>query len=947
MKFRNWSPSRDGLLAGLQVILIGIASLFCSVSTANDDVDEPEVIEEIVVTGSRLLRPAAESPTPLIVVGRNDLDLKGTKNIADNLNELPVFGAPAATPLTTNTSTGRGVGQNLLDLRNLGSSRTLVLVNGRRHVSGRAGTSAVDINAIPTDFVERVEIITGGASAIYGSEAIAGVVNIITKKDFEGFALNAQGGITKEGDGNNGHISVTYGTRFAEDKGHLMLNAAYSDHGSINSVDRENSEVDKFQNPDGSIRSPAGSGVVVNSLILYPTNTGGFNVVTQGSDGLFTKPLSAEDRYNRIVERKILLPVERKLIAGTFNYDLSDKLSFSAEGAYTDTHAVAESEPIAIGNFWPFGTGGQSQGLLDLPITNPFIPAEILNTIDPAETAIAFFARPLKLGNRVHPVDRTSKRIAAGFNGTVFNDWHWDAYIQYGQTIEDQETNNLVNLGKFVEAINAEIGPDGDPRCINPIARANNCAPYNPFGQDAASQAALEYVRGEALYESTITQKVAAVSISGSPFSLGAGEVLLAAGLEYREEKSIFDVDRLTEEGMLTFGQSLDTIGEYDVTEAFSEISIPLFEELGFISLANFDAALRFADYSTIGSTDSWKVGLNINMLGGFRFRGTFSEATRAPNIGELFLPQSGTGGRLTDPCAGGGNVSGLSPETAATRTANCSALGIDSSFVPDQLSLESTFGVTGGNPNLQEETAETVTVGAVYTPEYLPGFWVTIDYWQISVEDAIGSISRQLTVNQCVDQPTTNNQFCTNVFRDPTSLQIRTVNTFIQNLARQEVTGVDFDFNYEFEVGSSGSAELSLLGTYVFDDELQQFSGSTVQDLVGEIAHPEWKATAQVVYRREPFTLAWSTRFIDSALKDKSISSAANMVDEVWYSDAQIRYEINDDFEVYFGIDNVFDEDAPIIASPHIRADLSSQTASEVYDPIGMRFYLGANVNF
>ena len=175
MKFRNWSPSRDGLLAGLQVILIGIASLFCSMSMANDDVDEPEVIEEIVVTGSRLLRPAAESPTPLIVVGRNDLDLKGTRNIADNLNQLPVFGAPAATPLTTNTSTGRGVGQNLLDLRNLGSSRTLVLVNGRRHVSGRAGTSAVDINAIPTDFVERVEIITGGASAIYGSEAIFGI----------------------------------------------------------------------------------------------------------------------------------------------------------------------------------------------------------------------------------------------------------------------------------------------------------------------------------------------------------------------------------------------------------------------------------------------------------------------------------------------------------------------------------------------------------------------------------------------------------------------------------------------------------------------------------------------------------------------------------------------------------------------------------------------------
>ncbi|MFT7042556.1 MAG: iron complex outermembrane receptor protein [Candidatus Azotimanducaceae bacterium] len=912
---------------------------------AQSENQSARMLEEVVVTGSRILRSSADAPNPMVDVGREDLNLSGMQNIADVLNTLPVFGTPAATALTTNTDIFSGVGQNLLDLRNLGASRTLVLLNGRRHVAGRAGTSAVDINAIPSEFIERVEIVTGGASAVYGSEAIAGVVNIITRKDLEGLQTNIQTGMTGEGDGENAHVSLTYGSRLFDDRAHFMVNASFNDHGEIDSIDRENSALDAFQNSDGSIQSPAGSGVVPDSLLLYPTNTGGFNVVTRGADSLYTASLTPETRFNRIADRKILLPVERKLFAGTFSFDISDTLFLSAEASYSDTKATAESEPVAIGNFWPFGLDGQSQGLLDLPISNPFIPAEVLSSIDPAETTIAFFARPTRLGNRLHPVDRTSTRFAVGLDGAIDENWMWSAYVQHGQTLEEQSTVNLVNLRKYVESINAEIGPDGNPRCISAVARAEGCAPYNIFGSEAASQASLDYLRGEALYSSNIRQRVAAASVTGTVFEMPAGEVKLAAGVEYRSEKSSFDVDSLTEQGLLTFAQSLDTVGEYDVSEIFAEVSVPLVQDLGILQSANVDAAVRVANYSTIGTTNSWNVSTLFRFNGGLKLRGTYSEATRAPNIGELFLPQSGAAGRVADPCDGGGSVSGLTSEAAALRIANCSALGVDATFVADQLSLESVFGLQGGNPGLSEETAVTTTVGFVLSPDSLPGFSASVDWWDISIDDAIGSIARQVTVDQCVDQPNTTNQFCGNTVRDTTSLQIRAVNTLTQNLASENISGVDTELQWNFEIPSGSNLGVRLLATYLLEDEQQQFSGSTVRDQLDEIGRPQLKAMSEIRYNRGPYTLNLTTRFIDSAIKDKNVSSQSNDISSMTYTDIQFRYAFSEGTEAYFGIDNAFDKDAPQIASPHPRADLSSQTASNIYDPIGRAFYVGANV--
>lgn len=928
------------LLRALMIVTLGFAA---TAVFAQDQQNAGETISEIVVTGSRLGRSPSDAPTPLIVVDRDELDAKGTTNIADALNQLPAFGA-AVNSSTTSNFDDTAVGVSIVDLRNLGQNRTLVLVNGRRHVAGRAGTSAVDLNSIPPDIIERVEIITGGASAIYGSEAISGVVNIITKQQYDGFEAKAQFGTTSEADGNSAMVSTTYGSEFDTGRGHFLVHASYSNDAKINSSDRKISSVDTFQNADGSITRPARSGVTPNGTFTFPTTTGSVITVTRGTDGLYTAPLTQDNRFDRIGHRRVRVPIERQLLTGTFRYELSNALTFTSEATVARTYAEAQSEPLAIGNFWPLGTGGQSQGLLDLPVDNPYIPQEIRDILDPSATAIAFLSRPVNIGNRTHPVERWMSRVAAGFEGALFKDWNWDGYVQYGQTEEDQKALNLVDLSRFVEAINVEIGPSSEVQCVNPVARAAGCFPYNPFGTENITEEALNYVRAEARFESDIKQLVAAASASGPIAATPMGDILLAAGIEYREEKSSFIADPLTNAGLLAFGQASNTIGEFDVSEAFAEISVPIANELGIVDRASLDAAVRIANYSTIGSASSWKVLGNFDFRGGIRLRATYSDAIRAPNIGELFLPKQGASSRVSDPCEGGGVTSGLTPEAASRRIANCTALGLDASFVPDQLALESVFGFQGGNPDLNEENAKTYTVGLAFSPDSAENLSATIDYWDISIENAIGSISRQLTINECVDQPNIMNSFCVNVTRDATG-NIRGVNSLTQNLAKQDVTGIDYGIDYGFNVGS-GSVHLTWMATQILKHDLQQFSASTVQDQIGTIGFPEWRHSMRIRFEHGPLAFNWETRYIDKALKDPDVVANTNVIDAVTYSDLQLTYSFGQRYRAYLGIDNAFGEPAPIVSSPHPRTDISTNTASDVYDPIGRRFYIGFKVS-
>lgn len=899
-------------------------------------------LEEIVVTGTLIARPAAEALTPLVTVDLDALQATGTANVADALNDMPLFGIADSTPISSNART-QGIGLNLLNLRNLGSSRTLVLVNGRRHVAGQAGTSAVDLNNIPVDMIERMEIITGGASALYGSEAVAGVVNIITKTDFEGLSINAQSGITGESDGFTADVSVTSGTRFADGRGSVLANFTYADNDEIKSTDRPFSDVDLFANADGSIQNPAYSSFGMNGHFTYVNNAGQSVSVTQGADGLFTKrPVTAEDGFNRDAQRLIRMPMKRYLGSLYSQYELTDSVKAFVETSYARSEMRARTE---------HSTFGALVTNLVLPVNNPYIPAEILSNMGAAATAAAggvqFRKRASEFGYRDLPTTRDMFRIAAGFSGELSENWSWRQYVQYGQTKERQLTTGLVNVQKTAYALDAEVGPDGQLRCVNAAARADGCVPIDLFGANSISPAGVDYIEAVAHYDTSIKQKVASAILTGTPFSLPMGDLGVAAGIEYRDEESAFLVDELTERALLNFAQRPDVVGDYDVKEAFTEISAPLLKDLGWVDELTVDAAVRYADYSTIGSVISWKTGAGLALPGGIRFRGGYAVASRAPNITDLFLPQQRVFGRVNDPCAGGGAVAGLAPEIAQNRRANCAALGIGPSFAPDQVALESLQGTTGGNPNLQEEEAKTLTLGVALMPGVLGELTFTADYWRIEIEDSIGSISRQTTVNQCVDQPAISNPFCASVARDPLSLQLREIHTLQQNLAMQNVSGIDFEMMYPLDLGAAGGLpvrlNLSLLGAYLLKDETIQFAGATTDDFRGEVGHSKWRLNSQAALDIGDWRVAWRSRFIGASVLDIDSHTAANEIGSKWYHDLSLDYQVNDRWKLNAGIRNLADTQPPLIPSPHPRNIIGTETAADVYDVIGRYYYLGA----
>lgn len=901
-------------------------------------------VEEIVVTGTLIARPAAEALTPLVTVDLDALQATGTANVADALNDMPLFGIADSTPTSSNAKT-QGIGLNLLNLRNLGSSRTLVLVNGRRHVAGLAGTSAVDLNNIPVDLIERMEIITGGASALYGSEAVAGVVNIITKTHFEGLSVNAQAGITDESDGFTADAAITAGIRFADNRGSLITNFTYSDSEQIKSADRPFSAVDLFANPDGSIQNPAYSSFGMNGHFTYVNNAGQRVSVTQGADGLFMKrPVTAEDGFNRDAQRLIRMPMKRYLGSLYSQYELTDSIEAFVETSYARSEMRARTE---------HSTFGALVTDLVLPVDNPYIPAEIFNNMDAAATAAAggiqFRKRASEFGYRDLPTTRDMLRIAAGLGGDLSGNWSWRQYVQYGQTKERQLTTGLVNVQKTAYALDAEVGPDGQLRCVSAAARAGGCVPINLFGANSISAAGVDYIGAASRYDTSIEQKVASAILTGTPFALPMGDVGLAAGIEYRDEESAFLVDELTERSLLNFAQRPDVVGEYDVQEIFTEISAPLVRNLGWVDALTWDAAIRYADYSTIGSVVSWKTGAGLALSSGIRFRGGYAVAARAPNITDLFLPQQKVFGRVNDPCAGGGDNAGLSAEIAQNRRANCAALGIGPDFAPDQVALESLAGSTGGNPNLQEETAKTLTFGVALMPGVLGELTLTTDYWQIEIEDAIGSISRQTTVNQCVDQPTISNPFCASLARDPVTLQLREVHTLQQNLATQNVSGIDLEMMYPVDLGASQGLpvrlNLSLLGTYLLEDETVQFAGATPDGFRGEIGHSKWRLNSQMAVDIGDWRVAWRSRFIGASVLDSDSHTAANEIGSKWYHDLSADYQVSEHWKLNAGVRNVADTKPPLIPSPHVRNVIGTETAADVYDVVGRYFYVGAGL--
>ena len=954
----------------------------------------------IIVTGSRIASPTVESAAPLQIINDQAIDDAGVTNLQELLLENPIVGTPALSR-TNSAFLTSGTGVATIDLRDIGSDRTLVLVNGRRVVASVANSAIVDLNVIPTQFVERIDMLTGGSSALYGSDAMAGVVNFIYKTDFEGIEANAQYGITEQGDDARYQINGTIGSNFSGGDGNIMVHFGYSKEEGLLSNQRKNTQIDALS----SVYFGGEWGVDTEPFFSSFPPQGRFDVNGTGSTGddwTFDPNGNLQDcwttngptctatvgsgtgpnGFNRQDYRTLAVPVERYLFAAAGNYTLTDDVNFFFEGTFNKTSSARQIEPFAFqsdGSTGAYPTGGRMPIENYLPgtntiVANPFVPAELLAAASDLDgdglRDVGFTRRLLEFGPREGTTERDFYRMVVGFDGTLADEqFRWDVSYNYGQVSENQVSNGQVNVVNFRDAaaVRAEVGDEngngiaGEAICIDPEAVANGCVPANIFGFGSFSQGAVDYIAAQGTYQTGIKQHVVQGNISGSLFELPAGSVGVAAGVEYRREESFSDNDALTNAGLNAGNVLPDTSGAFDVVEGFVEVRVPILADTPGFELLEVGGAVRVADYSTVGSVYSWNITGTWMPIEDIRFRGTFARAVRAPNIGELFagLSQTFPSG-LQDPCTGiaatGGGALGDNCRAAPGVSTNIATNGV---FTLSQPDIQGISGFNGGNPDLFEETADSWTVGAVIAPRniapFLGNLTITADYYNIKIKDVISGFPRQFTMDQCYNSG--NPTFCDLITRRPADTSgnsagsIEFVNALQVNAAVLKTSGVDVNARWSTGLGLIDGDRLgvNVAYTHVIENDFFSLPDAPADPSAGEIGTAQDRFSANVNYTTDEFRIGFTGNFIGKSYEDDQFYGTPKVesVPAIFYLDMNAAFFVNDELEVYFGVDNLLDTNAPNILTGTTFNVTGSDTAADVYDVFGRRYFAGVRLNF
>jgi outer membrane receptor protein involved in Fe transport len=951
---RHFAIDRQALLRAVSPIATALALSFAGVAnaqqvadpTSSEDAQEASADEPIVVTGSRIARPDLAASVPVSVVTSAEIARSGAANIQDVLADLPAVGQNISRTSTNFATTGNG--QATVNLRNLGSSRTLVLVNGRRFVAGIPGTSIVDLNTIPTDLIRQVEVVTGGASAVYGSEAVAGVVNFILDDEFEGLRLHGQANLTDKGDAPRQLLSAVAGTGFAD---------SYDfDHG-LRSRNRSFSATDVPNRSSFSAQglfSPAGTFAPGAGTFTYDAFNNLKNYQSANIDG-----------YNRNADRYLALPVERYLASSLAKFEISPAATLYGEFEYAKSKSRNSLEPQAVASTDLVYEDGSA--FAGIPITNPLIPTAIRDAMVAAGvTDLPFRRRSNDIFDRSNRNDRETWRAVAGVRGNLSPGLRYDVYYTHGET-RDVTQSGTVYGPNYANALNVVAGPNGPVCAINADADTSNndpaCVPLNIFGFNTVSPAAAAYVtrNGEQTrYEARVKQDVASATLSGEAFRLPGGPVAFAVGGEYRHETSSEDFDEATNLGLTLGNQLSDTRGSYNVKEAFVEISAPILADRPFFHRLSIEGAARYADYSTVGGVWSWKVGAEWAPVKDLRFRGVYSQATRAPNISELYSAQNETFPAVIDPCDQRAGAGDGAPITLTTLPAACSAIpaiaaaAAGSGFVYSTAQIQTINGFTGGNPDLTQETAKTLTLGGVFEPSFVRGFSLTVDYYRIKVEDAIGIIGQQTSLDECV---TGNGEaiFCNNIVRDATG-HLTSVNAINLNTGSFEVSGIDTQARYTATLSSEAKLDLTVRWTHLLKQAQTSYPGGPTQDELGQLdcyacgrlgTGFRDKVNASATLGLDDVSLNWRVNYLSSVVDDLTAPTPTRTGD-YWYHDAQLRFEPRSSrYSLYFGVDNVFDKKPPAFGDTSVVTFPGTQTSANTYDLYGRMLYAGVDFRF
>ncbi len=965
MKFNQFSK----LKLGVAPVVMG-AALVSVPAFAQDTTGASEVSEAIVVTGSRIARPDLESVVPVAMIDNRSLERDAAINVQDVLQEMPQVGV-GNSRTNSNFLTGAN-GVATINLRNLGASRTLVLVNGRRFIAGIGGTSAVDINNIPTDFIERIDITTGGASSIYGSDAVAGVVNFIMKDRFEGIRVRGQYNLTEKGDNPRYFGSITAGTSWgADDRGSIIANFSYDKDTGLMSNKRKLSSQDCYYDicgPDAySVFTPQGNFTAMNSAgkaidSIFDEGTFSFDRNNNVIDGF-------GEGYNRNSVRRISVPVERYLASAILNYEVTDNIKAFTEVTYAKTKSNSALEASALQTDDIYGTSTSG-----IPLTNAYIPQSVLDQIlahnaanpDNQITSLGFRRRQNEVFDRSNNASRDTWRVAAGLKGDISDKWQFEASYVYG-SLRDYTASEDIDNNRYRNALDSIVDGSGNIVCRSEAARAEGCVPINIFGYGTASPEASAYVQAVVPKSTLIKQSQHVLSgiISGSPFAMPAGDVGVVLGAEYRKEKSTEDLDILTNTGGNSGNMIPDTIGKFSVWEVFGEVNVPLLRDTKFAENLSVGAAVRYSDYSqkSVGGVLSWSVNGDWTPVRGLSFRSTYSVANRAPNISEFASAPSETFASVNDPCAG------ITLTSTGAADAACRAIPAIAAAIADGGAFEYSLadqqginGFVGGNPNLREETAKTLTVGAVIQPVQIPNFSVTVDYFNIKVDDAINTIARNESIKQCLLQGDAT--FCDNVYRDANTGRVTRVDAQLINVAKVKTSGIDVSVRYATPLGLLNDDRLELSGnyTYLIDYTVQDNPAAAARDYAGTVGQSEHRASARAAYLKGPFTFSWQVNYLSKAIGDLDFVGSQkvngdtltldemNKVGDRWYHDIQARVDIGEDknFGLYAGVDNLFNSKPPFLpGTPFTVGITGTETAADVYDPFGRRFYVGASLKF
>ena len=929
--------------------------------------DDAEVGDAIIVTGSRIARTEFAFPNPIQTVTADSIEQAGNVNITDYLVESPaLLGSRSNVNVAGSNLPNAGlVGVNNLNLRNLGVNRTLVLVDGRRHVAGFPGTAAVDINTIPTDLIQGIDVLTGGASAVYGADGVSGVVNFVLKKDFDGLRLRAQSGISQRGDAGDRFVAATFGKNFSDGRGNITLAYEFAESDRFSQRQRLNYG---FTGPSWALVRNTADGepgtagdnpnvpdrVLLNNLRWADSSVGG--AVDLDGDGTpdftgeggvydlgsyvpgtaFTVGGSSTPRESYYGD---YLPYTRRHIANVMgHFDVSDALTIYAEGKYVRSSAFTLSQPS-----YDFYT--------TLYEDNFFLNQRFGANVS-GDAAIS--RDNFDLGIRRYELERELFRTVVGVKGDITPNLRYDVSYVFGQSTQTSTNRNDRISDRYYAAIDAVSDGNGGVTCrINlpgqteiqsssfnntvyagvPLTfQKGQCVPINMLGEGSPSQAALDFVTVDHSDWSRLRQHVVTAALSGDTgafFSLPGGPVGFAIGAEYRKESSVALPSDYSQRGLLIeSGFARIDRGSFDVKEVFGELNLPILSRVPGAYELSLGGAVRYSDYSTIGSTTTWNVNGSYSPIRDVTFRATYSQAVRAPNITELFAGGSGTYEFIVDPC-GTDRVAEGTQYRAANCNAALTAVGVtpanfdpaNSQFSPQNSSI---LGFQGGNPDLEEETAKTWTAGIVLRPSFVPGLTLSADWYDIRLKQAINYSTAQDVVDLCYDQPTLDNIYCDVISRNATGTTDRGfINDFTvipANVASYETAGLDVVLDYRFEPGNLGKFNVRFVGNMLDKLQFVPSLGADPEDELHAFDYPapKWSANFDLTWTKGPVTLNYGINWWSKTRRVTVEQQRANPdyaeAKYIWYNqrwehDVYVSFNVDDKFDLYGGVNNLWEQ--------------------------------------